>query len=56
MSTLNSVNYLLQFLQYSSNSPIIGIQESKVDVQILYVFSLFRLCHKHSLLSWFIID
>ena len=25
----NGVNYLLQFLQYSSNSPIIQIQESK---------------------------
>ena len=32
MPTPNGVNYLLQFLQYSSNSPIIGIQESKVDV------------------------
>ena len=33
MSTPYSVNYLLQFLALSSNSPIIGRQESKVDVQ-----------------------
>jgi len=32
MPTPSGVNYLLQFLIVSSNSPIIGIQESKVDV------------------------
>ena len=51
MPTPSGVNYLLQFLMISSNSPIIRYQESKVDVQILYVFSLFRLCHEHNVLS-----
>ena len=31
----SGVNNLLQFLQHSSNSPIIGIQESKVDVHLM---------------------
>ena len=38
MPTPNGVNYLLQFLQYVSNSPIIRRQESKVDVQCLMSF------------------
>jgi len=40
MPTPNGVNYLLQFLNASSNSPIVGKQESKVDVQS-YVILLF---------------
>ena len=32
MPTPSGVNYLLQFLMISSNSPIIRLQESKVDV------------------------
>ena len=35
MPTPNGVNDLLQFLNASSNSPIIGIQESKVDVHLM---------------------
>jgi len=42
MPTPNGVNYLLQFLMISSNSPIIRLQESKVDVQS-YV-KIFVLC------------
>ena len=52
MLTPSGVNYLLQFLQYSYNSPIIGIQESKVEVQS-YVL-MFVLCYHTQFLCYFI--
>ena len=38
----NGVNYLLQFLNASSNSPIIEQQESKVDVQSYVLMFILR--------------
>lgn len=54
MSTPYSVNYLLQFLALSSNSPIIGRQESKVDVQS-YMSYFVTMSYALRLL-WFNID
>ena len=39
MPTPNGVNNLLQFLMISSNSPIIRLLESKVDVQSYVLLS-----------------
>ena len=47
MPTPFGVNNLLKFLMTKWNFADFEIQESKVDVQILYVINLFRLCHKH---------
>ena len=40
MPTPSGVNYLLQFLNASFNSPIIGKQESKVDVLPFFLLAL----------------
>ena len=48
MPTPSGVNYLLQFLNVSSNSPIIRLQESKVDVQSYVLMSV--LCYHTQLL------
>jgi hypothetical protein len=51
MAHANSVNYQLKFLIVFLNFADFGIQESKVDVQILYVLeataSIYFSAHRH---------
>ena len=39
----SGVNYLLQFLMISSNSPIVRYQESKVDVPVFCLYFVFAM-------------